>query len=240
MDKDSCTQATGTAGQRPNCADLFCGPGAFSLAASGLGIEVAYAYEPDEEARRAYLSNFGQEPHSFIGEGFTADNKPPDTLDLLFCRFPDDEAEFDRIALKFLRYSSPIGVCFVSPPRKRKVNSDGVAEIEREDRDNDITEHMARRMTFLGYEVSSGVLVALSDEDGMVPHRVLVGIQPPGMIGRDFPWPLVMEKTQLSRERVPVYWQSTRKPGVEISTASAVVWTVAQVALGAKYAEVGG
>ena len=225
---------------RPNCADLFCGPGAISLAASGLGIEVAYAYEPDDEARRAYTANFGQEPHSFIGEGFTADNTPPGDLDLLFCRFPDDEAEFDQVALRFLRYSSPVGACFISPPRKRKVNYEGVAKIERERKDDKIADHMARRMAFLGYEVSSGVLVALSDEDGMVPHRVLVGIQPPGMTGQDFPWPLVMEKAQVSRERVPIYWQSTKKPGVEISTASAVVWTVAQVALGAKYAEMKG
>ena len=213
MGKDDCTQALGTANQRPNCADLFCGSGAFSLAASGLGIGVAYAYEPDGEARRAYLSNFGQEPHSYIGEGFTADNTPPDGLDLLFCRFPDNEAEFDQVALRFLRYSSPIGACFISPPRKRKVNYEGEAKIEREKEDGKIAEYMARRMTFLGYEVSSGVLMALSDEDGMVPHRVLVGIQPPGMVGRDFPWPLIMEKTQVSRERVPVYWQSVKKAG---------------------------
>ena len=230
-------EAVDFANASPNCADLFCGPGAFSLAASGLGINVAYAYEPDEEARKAYSSNFGREPHSFIGEGFTADNLPPSALDLLFCRFPEDEAEFNQVALRFLRYSSPLGACFVSPPRKRKVDGEGIAAIEHENEDDAIEKHMARRMGFLGYEMTGGVLMALSDEDGMVPHRVLVGIRGPGADGRDFPWPLVREKTQVSRERVPVYWQSTKRRGVEISTASAVVWTVAQVALGAKYAE---
>ena len=96
---------------------------------------------------------------------------------------------------------------------------------------------MARRMGFLGYEVSDGVLMALSDEDGVVPHRVLVGIQGPSMDGRGFPWPLVAEKTHVSRERVPSHWQSTKKAGVEISTASAVVWALAQLALGAEYVE---
>ena len=108
---------------------------------------------------------------------------------------------------------------------------------KREVEDGEVSDYMARRMAFLGYEVSAGILVALSDADGMVPHRVLVGIQGPGLEGREFPWPLVMEKTQVSRERVPSYWQSTKRTGVEISTANAIVWTLAQVALGAGFAE---
>ena len=94
VETDSAGYVNGTSpeGGKPKCADLFCGPGAFSLAAHNHGLEVAYAYEPDEEARMAYKANFGITPHAYIGEGFTEENLPPDTLDLLFCRFPESEA----------------------------------------------------------------------------------------------------------------------------------------------------
>ena len=118
------------------------------------------------------------------------------------------------------------------------VQADGVAVLEREEEDQRVAaEHMARRMGFLGYGVSDGVLAALSDEDGVVPHRVLVGIQGPSIDERGFPFALVAEKTHVSRERVPSYWQSTKGAAVEISTASAVVWVLAQLALGIGYAE---
>ena len=230
---------------QPVCADLFCGPGSFSLAARGLGLGVAYAYEPDGDARLAYAANFNKEPHAHIGDGFTEDNTPPESVDLLFCRFPESTAEFDQVALRFLRFCAPRGAMFVSPPRRRNVARDtGEIVMEREAEDRRIASHMARRMSFLGYEVSDGLIAALSDEDGVVPHRALMGLQRHrglSLEGREFPWPLVAEKTHVDRQKVPPQWQSV-KPGlgggwVEITTANAVVWAMARLALGAGYAE---
>ncbi len=67
------------------CADFFCGIGGFHIAAKNLGLEVVFACDIDEEARRAYEHNFGLRP---IGDivGLQTDSVPH--FDLLFAGFP--------------------------------------------------------------------------------------------------------------------------------------------------------
>ena len=52
--------------RRPGLAELTCGLGMFSLAASKLGLPVVWAQEEDENARAAYAENFGMEPYARI------------------------------------------------------------------------------------------------------------------------------------------------------------------------------
>ena len=113
------------------------------------------------------------------------------------------------------------------------MGADGVAGLEREDADQRVAEHMARRMGFLGYGVSDSVLAALSDEDGVVPHRVLVGIQGPSIDERGFPFaPRRGENPRVPRAGAELLAKHESAAAVEISTASAVVWVLAQLALG--------
>ena len=48
------------------CADLFCGIGGFHIAAANLGLNVVFACDIDEEARKAYQHNFGAWPSGDI------------------------------------------------------------------------------------------------------------------------------------------------------------------------------
>lgn len=48
------------------CADLFCGIGGFHIAAANLGLNVVFACDIDDEARRAYQHNFGIWPSGDI------------------------------------------------------------------------------------------------------------------------------------------------------------------------------
>ena len=54
--------AYGTANPPRTFADMFCGIGGFHAAAAQLGLQCIFACDIDEEARRAYHSNFGAEP----------------------------------------------------------------------------------------------------------------------------------------------------------------------------------
>ena len=48
------------------CADLFCGIGGFHIAAANLGLNVVFACDIDDGARKAYKHNFGMWPASDI------------------------------------------------------------------------------------------------------------------------------------------------------------------------------
>jgi len=48
------------------CADLFCGIGGFHVAAANLGLNVVFACDIDDEARKAYKHNFGAWPSGDI------------------------------------------------------------------------------------------------------------------------------------------------------------------------------
>ena len=70
---------------RLTCADFFCGIGGFHIAAKNLGLEVVFACDIDEEARRAYEHNFDLTPAGDV-VGLHTDEVPD--FDLLFAGFP--------------------------------------------------------------------------------------------------------------------------------------------------------
>ena len=223
-------------GETPTLGDLFCGAGLFSNAARHLGIIPSYAYEPDNEARAAYATNFSVEPCGFIGDGFTKDNKPPHTLDLLVCRFPRDTAEFDQIALRFLRYCQPRAVMFVSPNRPTvNVGLDGADILEFESSDGDVTRHVSRRAGFLGYRMEENLFISPSEEGRPSQrHRVLVGIgNKRGAGSLDFPWDEVRERCHNEPKEPPRDWTTTLITGeVTPTTARALLGTLARFVLG--------
>ena len=67
------------------CADLFCGIGGFHIAAANLGLNVVFACDIDDEARKAYQHNFGAWPSGDIVAIPSADI--PDH-DILLAGFP--------------------------------------------------------------------------------------------------------------------------------------------------------
>ena len=72
-------------GSRPasllRCADFFCSIGGFHEAARNLGLEVVFACDIDEQARRAYSANYDLVPSG--GVTLIAPDDVPDH-DLLF------------------------------------------------------------------------------------------------------------------------------------------------------------
>ena len=75
-------------GSRPahalRCADFFCGIGGFHEAARNLGLEVVFACDIDEQARRAYSANYGLQLKGDITL-ISPDDVP--SYDLLFAGF---------------------------------------------------------------------------------------------------------------------------------------------------------
>ena len=67
------------------CADFFSGIGGFHLAARNLGLDVVFACDIDDEARRAYRHNFGLEP---IGDIIPLRVEDVPDHDLLLAGFP--------------------------------------------------------------------------------------------------------------------------------------------------------
>ena len=66
-------------------ADFFCGIGGFHEAARHSGVDVVFACDIDDEARRAYHANYGIQPVGDI-TAVQPDDVPP--YDLLFAGFP--------------------------------------------------------------------------------------------------------------------------------------------------------
>ena len=123
------------------CGDLYCGDGesGFGLAARSLGLEVVYAFEPDEDSRNVYAASFGLVPQAgIVGDRLTNDDVPP--LNLLFSRIPKDTAEFDGVVLRFLRLRRPVGVVFGGAGEPDEVE--------------EVVGHVQRRMGKMGYVVS--------------------------------------------------------------------------------------
>ena len=123
------------------CGDLYCGDGdgGFGLAARSLGLEVVYAFEPDDEARAAYAANFGLIPQAgIVGGRLTNNDVPP--INLLFSRLPHTTEEFDGVALRFIRLRRPVAVVFGGSGDDEDVEW--------------VVEHIKRRMGLEGYVVS--------------------------------------------------------------------------------------
>ena len=107
------------------CADLHCGNGDVSAAAFAAGIEVAYAYELDADARDTYLGRFGLEPFA----GTTGDSvRLAPQFDLLLIRLDADSLTAPEVprsrgrqrhdapvehAMRFLRVRRPVGILFI-------------------------------------------------------------------------------------------------------------------------------
>ena len=106
------------------CADLYCGDGDVSAAAFAAGIEIAYAYELDADARDTYLNRFGLEPFG----GTTGDSvRLAPSFDLLLVRLTADALTAPPTptrgrqkhdspvehAMRFLRVRRPVGILFI-------------------------------------------------------------------------------------------------------------------------------
>jgi hypothetical protein len=106
------------------CADLYAGNGDVSAAAFAAGIELAYAYELDADARDAYLNRFGLEPFG----GTTGDSvRLAPSFDLLLVRLDADaltappapprgrqkhDAPVEH-AMRFVYVRRPVGILFI-------------------------------------------------------------------------------------------------------------------------------
>ena len=106
------------------CADLHCGTGDLSAAAFAAGIELAYAYELDADARDTYLNRFGLEP--FGGTAGDSVRLAP-SFDLLLARLSADALTTPPApargrrkhdspvehAMRFVYVRRPVGVLFI-------------------------------------------------------------------------------------------------------------------------------
>ena len=155
------------------CGDLYCGDGGnggsgFGVAARSLGLDVVYAFEPDEDSRNAYAARFGLTPYASIGKKPLAEIPP---LNLLFSRLPKDTAEFDDVALRFIRLRRPVAVVFGGSG-----DDDDVEQV---------VEHIQRRMGLEGYVVSyRSVESRPFNYPGGVRHLLVAGTQR----REAFPW----------------------------------------------------
>ena len=88
------------------CADFFCGIGGFHQAARNLGLDVVFACDIDEDARKAYASNFDLHPAGDI-VGLRPEDVPDH--DLLLAGFP---CQPFSIIGRLQGFSDPRGVLF--------------------------------------------------------------------------------------------------------------------------------
>ena len=215
-------------------ADLFCGAGTFTLAAESLGLAVGYAYEPDEPGSAAYASNFGVSPVNAIGDGFTDASRPPKEIDLVVCRFPKDTAEFDQVALRFLRYCKPKGILFMSPHRNTINVGIGSADVyEHEGRDAEVIRHAARRMSHLTYGTEGHLLAVREEGRDTEKRRVLAGFQQrTGGGSFDFPWNEAAERVRHDALPLPPGWTECGTGQPTPTAAKALLGTLARFVLG--------
>ncbi len=173
------------------CADFFSGIGGFHIAAQNLGLEVVFACDIDDEARKAYQANFGLQPQGDIIP-LTAEDVPDH--DLLFAGFPcqpfsiigrqkgfeDPRGTLFFEVLRFIRTKRPSGVVLENVKQLATAQKGKVLWRILED------------LHDLGYTVDHKVLNAL--DFGLPQKRertIIVATQMPFW---KFPWP---------EERVP-------------------------------------
>ena len=168
------------------CADLFSGIGGFHLAAYNLGLEVVFACDIDEEARKAYRTNFGLEP---AGNITSVGMKDIPDHDLLFAGFPCQP--FSIIGQK-KGFSDPRGELFFEAlrimrvKRPRGVVLENVKQLATLDKGR-ILQRIVDDMEAIGYAVECKVLNAL--DFGLPQKReraIIVGTQ---YQFDSFPWP---------------------------------------------------
>ena len=142
------------------CADFFCGIGGFHVAARNLGLDVVFACDIDEHARRAYYANYGMQP---MGDITSIDPIDVPDFDLLFAGFPcqpfsiigqrrgfsDPRGTLFFQMLKFIRVKRPTGIVLENVKQLSTIDK---GEVLRSILDN---------LSELGYSVDSRVLNAL-------------------------------------------------------------------------------
>jgi DNA (cytosine-5)-methyltransferase 1 len=177
------TMSTGDGPLR--CVDLFCGIGAFHVAARELGLDVIFACDIDEEARRAYLANFGLHPH---GDILSLSGSDIPDHDLLFAGFP---CQPFSIIGRLEGFADPRGTLFfealriLRAKRPRGVILENVKQLATADSGR-ILARIMTELEELGYAVDYRVLNAL--DFGLPQKRertIIVGTQ----YQAPFPWP---------------------------------------------------
>lgn len=139
------------------CADLFCGIGGFHQAARNLRHEVVFACDIDEQARRAYQTNYGLEPAGDIAA--VAPEDVPDH-DLLFAGFPCQP--FSIIGQR-QGLADPRGTLFFEALRLIKAKRPrGV-----------VLENVKQLTTAQGGKVIATIVASLQEAGYAVEHRVL-------------------------------------------------------------------
>ncbi len=168
------------------CADFFCGIGGFHLAARNLGLEVVFACDIDEPARKAYHANFGLRP-----AGDIVSLRPDDVPDhdLLFAGFPcqpfsiigrqrgfaDPRGTLFFQVLRFIQAKRPLGIVLENVKQLKTVDKGKVLRRILED------------ISDFGYSVDYKVLNAL--DYGLPQKRertIIVATRQPF---DSFPWP---------------------------------------------------
>lgn len=177
---------TGNRGSPIRCVDLFSGIGGFHLAAANLGLEVVFACDIDEEARRAYQANFGLEP---AGNIMSVRMHDIPEHDLLFAGFPCQP--FSIIGQK-RGFSDPRGELFFEAARVMRVKRpagvvlENVKQLATLDKGR-VLQRILDDMEAIGYAVDCKVLNAL--DFGLPQKReraIIVGTQ---YQFDSFPWP---------------------------------------------------
>ena len=168
------------------CADFFCGIGGFHIAAKNLGLEVVFACDIDEEARKAYEHNFGLRPMGDI-VGLQTESVPH--FDLLFAGFPcqpfsiigrqqgfaDPRGTLFFELLRFIETKRPQGIVLENVKQLSTIQKKGVVKRILWDLRN------------LGYSADYRVLNAL--DFGLPQKRertIIVATRTPF---DEFPWP---------------------------------------------------
>ena len=157
----------------PRMADLYCGIGGASLAAKNLGIDVVYAHEPDDEARRVYEKNIGIHPDRKINGGTIVKTPAFDLLYVCLRELPNgvEDVEYGKGTLfpKALRYvyaRRPLGVVVEAP--------EGLNELAG----GRVLMSMGLQLVKMGYGATHNVLSALSFDAPLDERRsFLVGLR---------------------------------------------------------------
>ena len=180
-------------GPRPvsalRCADFFCGIGGFHEAAKNLGLEVVFACDIDEQARRAYFENYGLRPAGDIT--LISPDEVPDH-DLLFAGFPCQP--FSIIGQR-RGFSDPRGALFfellrfVENQQPRGIVLENVKQLSTFDKGK-VLKSIEAELKKFGYTVESKVLNAM--DFGLPQKRertIIVAAKTPFW---RFPWPTEM------------------------------------------------
>ena len=166
-------------------ADFFCGIGGFHEAAQRVGVEVVFACDIDEEARRAYHANYGLQPVGDITDVQPADVPP---YDLLFAGFPCQP--FSIIGAK-RGFQDPRGALFfellrfVRVHRPQGIILENVKQLATAQK-GEVLRRILADLAQLGYAVDYRILNAL--DYGLPQKRertFIVATQQQVM----FPWP---------------------------------------------------